>query len=437
MSVEAPGTRDSWYGSVPPGWTSTPLLAIAEERDEPNSGLKERNLLSLSHGSIVRKDIDSNQGLLPESFETYQVVHPGDLVLRLTDMQNDQRSLRSGLVGELGIITSAYLALRLRGVDLRFAAYQFRAIDQMKILYAMGGGVRQSMKYTELKRLSVVVPPLDEQRRIADFLDRETAQIDEFIVENEKLIALLGERRAAVIARAVTKGLDDSVPIKDSDTEWIGGVPAIWDVLPLRYLLAGVDQGASPQAEAGLADGEGQAGVLKSGCVNGGVFRADEHKLLPSDYEVDDSMLVKTGDLLVNRASGSIDLLGSAGLVTENPYRLMLSDKTFRFHPSSRTSARYLYWMLNSRGYRAQVATMVSGAEGMANNLPMSTLRSFVFALPPLDEQRRIVEYLEEQTARIDEAIATAREGIMLAKERRAALISAAVTGKLDLSEVA
>lgn len=213
---------------IPAHWRVTPLLGVARERSESNAGLREENLLSLSYGRIVRKEISSNDGLLPESFETYQIVNQGDIVLRLTDLQNDKRSLRSARVEERGIITSAYLALEPTGIDSPYLSHLFRAYDVCKVFYSMGGGLRQSMKYADLKRLPLLEPPEVEQRAIAAFLDRETAKIDALIAEQERLIALLSEKRQAVISNAVTKGLNPDASVKESGVEWFGSIPSHW-----------------------------------------------------------------------------------------------------------------------------------------------------------------------------------------------------------------
>ena len=197
-----------WAGSVPAHWLVQPLLGVSSERYEPNVGMLEDNLLSLSYGRIVRKDIDSNDGLLPESFETYQIVHQGDIVLRLTDLQNDKRSLRSAHVQERGIITPAYLAIRPTGASSAFLAYLLRAYDLSKVFYSMGGGLRQSMKFADLKRMPIVIPPEREQAAIAAFLDRETAKIDMLVSKSEKAIELQKEHRTALISAAVTGKID-------------------------------------------------------------------------------------------------------------------------------------------------------------------------------------------------------------------------------------
>ena len=239
MSFPAyPAYKDSgieWLGEVPEHWTEKPFFSLVSERCESNSGMKHENLLSLSYGRIVNKDINSLDGLLPASFETYQVVHPGDIVFRLTDLQNDKRSLRSAIVRETGIITSAYLAGVCRGIFPEYANFLFRAYDSIKVFYSMGGGLRQSIKYSDMKWLPIWLPDWQEQTQIARFLDHETARIDALIEEQQRLIELLKEKRQAVISHAVTKGLDPTAPMKDSGVEWLGEVPAHWKVSKLGH----------------------------------------------------------------------------------------------------------------------------------------------------------------------------------------------------------
>src|SRR5699024_1750973 len=157
--------------------------------------------LSLSYGQIIRKDIAEIGGLQPGSYETYNIIEPGDTVLRMTDLQNDQRSIRTGLAQERGIITSAYVTVRPidRYVEPRFFSAVLRAYDINKVFYEMGAGVRQTLKYDELAQLPIPLPPLGTQRIIADFLDRETAEIDAMIDKLDAVVQELIQRRARLI----------------------------------------------------------------------------------------------------------------------------------------------------------------------------------------------------------------------------------------------
>ncbi|QDW61349.1 restriction endonuclease subunit S [Oerskovia sp. KBS0722] len=269
---------------------------------------------------------------------------------------------------------------------------------------------------SDIKRVRIPLPPCDEQRAIAEFLDEQTSRIDTLIAKQTQLIEALRERRAAVVDLA----------LQDIS----------WPILGLRHVLTAVDQGISPQADAALAS-EGEWGVLKSGCVNHGEFRETEHKRLPQGFIIDARHIIREGDLLVSRASGSPKLVGSAGVVGPLSYNLILSDKTFRFRPNGRVTTAFLRWWMNSRHYRHWVLRSISGAEGLANNLPLAAIRAFPIALPPREEQTEIVAHLDEQTSKIDALVAKTQEHIALAKERRAALITAAVTGQIDVRTAA
>lgn len=196
-------SRIKWLQSHPQAWEAVPLFSISSERKNSNKGLKETNLLSLSYGRIVNKDIETNEGLLPESFEGYQIVEPGDIVFRFTDLQNDKKSLRSALVSERGIITSAYVAISLEGIDSRYFNYLMRAYDLVKVFYSMGGGLRQSLTYADVRFLPILSPPLSEQREIADFLDAEMSEIDELLATCKAMIVELHSRKAALNEAAV------------------------------------------------------------------------------------------------------------------------------------------------------------------------------------------------------------------------------------------
>lgn len=197
-----------WLGDVPVIWKLKPLFSVCRERNERNLGMREQNLLSLSFGRIVNKDIDSNEGLLPESFETYQVIYKGDIVFRLTDLQNDKRSLRTAIVRERGIITSAYIAVEPHDISPEYLNYLLRGYDTQKVFYSMGGGLRQSMKFSDLRRLPILVPNNKLQNEIVSYLDQETSKIDTLIERARQSIQLAKEHRTALISATVTGKID-------------------------------------------------------------------------------------------------------------------------------------------------------------------------------------------------------------------------------------
>ena len=223
------GSGVEWIGEIPEHWKLVNLGAIVSRRKKLNSELKEQNVLSLSYGCIKRKLVD-NTGLLPASFETYNVIDAGDIVLRLTDLQNDQRSLRVGLAMERGIITSAYVTLRPLHVKPKYFFYVLASFDYWKGFYGLAGGVRQSLTFDGIKSLRFPLASSKEQQAISEYLDRKTSEIDSLIQKTEMSIELLQEYRKSVISEAVTKGLDPNVPMKDSGVEWIGEIPKDWHI---------------------------------------------------------------------------------------------------------------------------------------------------------------------------------------------------------------
>lgn len=194
-----------WMRYIPQHWDVVPLFSIAKENKEKNTGMICSNLLSLSYGNVIQKDIENTFGLLPASFETYQIVHEGYTVLRLTDLQNDQRSLRTGYVRETGIITSAYLGLIPSDtVDKQYFRYLLHTYDLAKVYYRLGGGLRQSLKFSDLKHLPIAIPPVEEQIEIRLHLDNVYRNIDDVTQGLTAQAQKLEEYRRIVTHDAVT-----------------------------------------------------------------------------------------------------------------------------------------------------------------------------------------------------------------------------------------
>ena len=201
-------TKDSgieWVGAIPAHWSIHPVYNYFGERKNKNSFGNEDNLLSLSYGRVIRKDINTSDGLLPESFNTYNIVEAGDIIIRPTDLQNDKRSLRTGLVKEHGIITSAYIDLcPLKQVDSRYFHFLLHAYDVMKVFYNMGNGVRQGLNYSEFSRLMVFEPPYEEQVAMADYLETKVTEVDAIIEQKKEQMAVLDAYKRSLIFEYVT-----------------------------------------------------------------------------------------------------------------------------------------------------------------------------------------------------------------------------------------
>lgn len=427
-----PKYKDSgveWLGPVPEHWAVTPLFGIVTERSESNQGMIEENLLSLSYGHIVPKDITSNDGLLPESFETYQIVRPGDIVFRLTDLQNDKRSLRSAIVLEGGIITSAYLAVTPNGASSNYMGYLFRAYDATKVFYSMGGGLRQSMKFADLKRMPTLLPPKEEQIRIAEFLDRETAKIDELVAEQRRLIELLKEKRQAVISHAVTKGLNPRAPMRPSGIEWLDDVPKHWRSYRVKSVSTFITSG--PRGWSERIREEGHL-FIQSGDLNDSlqiVFSAAKRVQIEADAESARTRL-QDGDIVICITGAKTGNVAVCDKLSETAY---VNQHLCLVRPNRVVLPTFLATVLKSRV--GQTYFDVS-QYGLKQGLSLENVKEAPVFMPPISEQETIIALVNDETAKFGTLTAEAQRAIDLLQERRTALISAAVTGQIDVRRV-
>lgn len=412
-----PTYKDSgveWLGEVPGHWEVVPL----------------KRLVDIQNGSD-HKHIEQDEG--------YPVIGSGGQFTYASEYMYDGESV---LLGRKGTIDKPlYVLGKFWTVDTMYwtkiapdacGRYAYYLALNIPFNYYSTNTALPSMTKGALHAHLVSRPPLIEQTQIATFLDRETAKIDGLVAEQRRLMELLKEKRQAVISHAVTRGLNPDAPKKPSGIEWLGDVPKHWEVCSVRRVVSAIEQGWSPECFARPADDE-EWGVLKAGCVNRGIYDPSENKALPIELAAVEAYEVRVGDVLMSRASGSPELVGSTALVTSTRGRLMLSDKIFRFQFESGMEPRFFVAVLGSRPLRSQIEQALSGGNGMANNLPQSSLLGFYLGVPPKSEQLEICAYLDNQTAKFDTLTAEAQRAIDLLQERRTALISAAVTGQIDV----
>ena len=414
-----------WLGDVPEHWNLKRFSYLFDENKKKNIGLKETNVLSLSYGNIKEKNIDDNKGLLPESFETYQIIEPNNIVFRFTDLQNDKRSLRSAISKYHGIITSAYIAVKTKQ-NADFYNYLFRAYDLQKVFYSMGEGMRQSLKMDELNKMPVVLPNKDEQKRIVSFLDTETARIDTLIAKQEKLIELLEEQRKSIISNAVTKGLNPNAPMKDSGVEWLGEVPEHWEVTRLKNIGKSIIGLTYSPNEICNPDDDSYL-VLRSSNVQNGQLSFLDNVYVKS--YVSEKLKIKKNDILICSRNGSRDLIGKNTIIKNPP-----KNSTFgAFMTVYRSEhADYVYWILNSYIFKAQAGSYLTTT---VNQLTINNLNNMTVPFAPTSEQNEIVEFLSTENLKFNNLISKQKALIEKLKEYRTSIISHAVTGKIDVRE--
>ncbi|MEV5686859.1 hypothetical protein AB0L68_27235 [Streptomyces sp. NPDC052164] len=303
-------------------------------------------------------------------------------------------------------------------VEPRFVAHAIRAQADSGYTKAMARGIREGgadfRRWATLAELPVPVPPLEYQKKALAFLDRETAQIDTLVTEQQRLVEMLQERRVAVI----TATLDSAAPLTSGQR--------------LKHVVTGVTQGWSPQCYPWPTDGVETWAVLKAGAANGGVFRPHENKELPEDQEPRPSRVVQRGHLVVSRAN-TRDWLGSAAVVEGDFPRLMLSDKLYAFNlDETKADPSYVATVLGTPRLRGLIEIEATGASPSMQNISQDDILNLPMDLPALNVQRQVVSRIRGQVARIDTLITESERLIDLSQERRVALITAAVTGQID-----
>lgn len=405
----------AWIGKLPEHWETRILSQVATEYFISNKEIKHQNLLSLSYGRIINKDIMTTEGLLPASYDTYQVIREGNIVLRLTDLQNDKRSLRVGLCTQEGIITSAYLALFPRKGILSPYLYQLlHTADIKKVFYGMGSGLRQNLNWQELRKLVLPLPPLSEQEAIVAYLEEKTSEMDALVTKKEELIVHLRELKQSTIAKAVTQGLDATASLVPSGIPWLGDIPKHWEVKRMRHFIELFSDKGHPN-ETLLSVVRDQGVIIRD------VESKDEnHNYIPSDLS--GYKRVEAGDFVINKMKawqGSYAVSEYQGIVSPAYYtcKLNFPNKQF-FNLAVRSKAYVPFFAQCSKGIRV----------GQWDLEPTS-LKEIPFFLPPKEEQEAIVAYIEQKTDEIDRLIECTEQEIARIRELKQSLIADAVTG--------
>lgn len=287
----------------------------------------------------------------------------------------------------------------------------------------------------KFREMRVHLPTRNLQRAIADFLDYETARIDRLIAEKERMLALLEEKRAALISRVVTQGLNPNAPLKDSGQEWLGMIPAHWKVIRIKHVTASLDQGSSPVA-ANTPAAPGELGILKLSAVSKGRFKREENKALREKEEEEQLLALVKGDVLITRGN-TPDLVADAAVVPEDEPNLLLPDLIYRLRVEDRVMApEYLASFLITSAARVQIRRDARGSSGSMVKVSQSHVLDWVTPLPPLAEQLEIINYLREKESHQELLSREVSSSLELLIERRAALITAAVTGQMPVEDM-
>lgn len=418
-----------WLESIPETWNLLQLGSLFSEHKHKNIGMQSSNLLSLSYGKIIRKNINATDGLLPESFEGYNVIDAGDIVLRLTDLQNDQRSLRVGLCGENGIITSAYTTLRRRNdaISSKYFYYLLHSYDVRKGFYGMGAGVRQGLNYAGVRKIMLAVPSEREQTAIAECLDQKIAQVDALIANVQAQIEKLKAYKQSLITEVVTKGLDPNTPMKDSGVEWLGAVADTRRIFRLKYLLNFPMQYGANESGDKYTDGSVRY-IRITDITADGKLKDDENNQYISDTIASEYTL-KDGDVLFARSGGTV---GKSFLFRKEYGQCAFAGYLIKAECNQKVLLpEYLIYYTQSSLYNLWKNMIF--IQATIQNIGANKYSNMEIPIPTIAEQESIVGHLKTKCSQIDQLISLKESKIEKLQQYKRSLIYEYVTGKKEV----
>lgn len=413
-----------WVGDIPSHWSLKRISQVFRQRSEkvsdsdypPLSVTKSGIVPQLDH--VAKTDDNDNRKL----------VRAGDFVIN----SRSDRKGSAGIAAQDGSVSLINTILVPdQSIDPVYCHHLFRCTAFQEEFYRMGSGLVAdlwSTNFSKMKFITCALPPKTEQNIIGRFLDIETARIDTLIAKKERFIELLKEKRAAIITRAVTKGIDRGALLTDSGVEWIGQVPNSWNLTKLGQ----IGRSANGINIGGEAFGHGFPFISY-----GDVYRNRELPKVPeglvaSTLKDQITYSVEPGDILFTRTSETIDEIAFPSVCVQKIENAVFAGFLIRFRPYKGhivpLFAKYAFQSSGIRHFFAKEMKLVTRA-----SLSQRLLHSLPLPLPPLQQQEDIAAYLEDQTSKLENLIVKTNESVVLLKERRTALITAAVTGKIDV----
>ena len=408
-----------WLGEVPDHWDVTRLNYVFEIVKRI-AGTDDFDVLSITQKGIKIKDLESGEGQLASDYSKYQIVKKGDFAM-------NQMDLLTGYVDVSkfdGVTSPDYRVFQLFNFDRDYPQYLLRLLQNcyhQRLFFPYGQGAahlgRWRLPKEEFNNFLFPRPPYDEQCKIAQFLDHETDRIDTLIAEQQRLIKLLKEKRQAVISHAVTKGLDPNAPMKDSSVEWLGEVPEHWEVTRAKFVS---DIFVPQRNKPVLNESDGLDWVTMEDMK--GKYISE------SSNKVSIQAIKEAGSKILRKDSVVASCVGRFGIAAINMVDVIINQQLQAFIPCQ-IKAEYLRELVSlSTEYFELIgtaATLIYVNQQGFENMPILS--------PPIDEQNQICSYVDQLNGRYEGLLNQSYESIKLLQERRSALISAAVTGKIDV----
>lgn len=413
-----------WLGKIPSHWEVVKGGYLFLHKKDINSDLQCEDRLSLTLNGVIDRDINANDGLNPSDFRTYQIFEKDNLVFKLLDLDNIKTS-RVGLVHKKGIMSSAYIRLIAKdcNINMKYFYYQYYNMYLKNIFNALGTGVRATLNYSELLNIEILNPPLEEQKKIADFLDKKLEKIDYFIAKQTKFIELLKEQKQVLINQATIKGLNKSTELKDTHIPHLDKIPTHWEITKIGKVATQITDGSHFTPD--YVD-DGVPFISVKDISNGFIDFSDTKFISEKEYQdMKFRCNPEQGDLLLSK----IGTICSPAIVeTNKPFNIFVSVALLKLN-NSIINNKYLYYLCYCSFVKKQA---LLNTEGVGNkNWVLVKIRETIIVLPPLEEQEKIAKYLDDKCEKIDKAINNITKQISLIQEYKTSLIDTTTKGML------
>lgn len=401
-----------WVGTIPTHWSTMPNKYVMRKIKVINPTYNGENILSLTVNGVIVRDLEAG-GKMPSSFDDYQILYKGNLLMCLFDYDVTPRCI--GLIKDSGVSSPAYSQfVLLRGNDAAYFYYYYLMVDHTKALLHRAKNLRHSFTEEQLGAIKVPVPPIVEQERIADFLDSQCSQIDAISADIQKEIEILEQYKRSVITEAVTKGLNPDAEMKDSGVPWIGKMPANWTCIKGKYILKYMQKPVKPDDGVITCFRDGEV-TLRSNRREDGFTMADKE----IGYQGIDA-----GDLVVHGMDGFAGAIG-------------ISDSRGKASPvlnvlDSRQNKKYIMYYLRSMAYGDVFAALATGIRVRSCDLRWNKLSELLYPVPPLEEQAEIVKYIEDTLNKANVIINEKKQQLDVLDSYKKSLIYEYVTGKKE-----
>lgn len=415
-----PTYKDSgieWLGQIPTHWELTRISSVLTEVKDLNISLCFLHPSQFKFGDIILKPDVNIEDV--SSLSKCTIFRKDDILINGLNLNYDFVTQRIARADYTGIITSAYFAVRVRNnLSSKYVTYLFKALDSRKVFNGLGTGIRSTLTYKELKKYYILLPPQEEQRQIVAYLDYKSNKINERICQRERELQALSELKQAEIAAVVTRGLDPNVPMKESGIEWLGKIPAHWEVRKIKNCL-------QERSEKGYPNEPILCATQSRGVIPQDMY---DNRVVVVNKDFDKLKLVKCGDFVISLRSfqGGIEYAYYQGIISA-AYTILT--------PKDKRNSEYFKHLFKSHDFIQLLQTCVTGIrEGQ--NINYAMLAKHFIPIPPIEEQQKIVLYIKNRLYVIDEYISKLKAEINYLQEYKQRLISDVVTGKVDVRGV-